>query len=222
MYKFDLHCHTKGVSKCGTVFPEDGAQLYIKAGYSGLVITNHFNRDTFDVLPPDASWEDTVRYFLSGWERFRDAAGDQLNVLLGMEIRFGQNDNDYLVYGLTKEFLLSHPELLDMNVKTFSALARQSGLLFYQAHPFRNGMTVVDPRYLDGIESYNGHPHHDSRNDIALAWAEKFGLPQISGSDFHDMDGYALGGILTEAPIRTQEDLLREIRNHPQLIRAGK
>ena len=50
MYQFDLHCHTKGVSKCGTVLPEEGARLYIEAGYSGVVITNHFNRYTFDVM----------------------------------------------------------------------------------------------------------------------------------------------------------------------------
>lgn len=219
MYKFDLHCHTQGVSKCGKVSPEEGARLYIEAGYSGVVITNHFNRFTFDVLPPNATWEDTVNFFLSGWKRFRDAAGDKLTVLLGMEIRFDQNENDYLVYGITEEFLLTHPEMLDMDVKTFSSFARENGLPFYQAHPFRNGMTVVDPKYLDGVEVYNGHPRHDSRNEIALAWAEKFGLRQISGSDFHDPDGYALGGILTDQPIRCQEDLLRELEKGPKLIR---
>lgn len=36
-----------------------------------------------------------------------------------------------------------------------------------QAHPFRNGLKIVDPKHLDGIETYNGNPRHDSRNEIA-------------------------------------------------------
>ena len=106
-----------------------------------------------------------------------------------------------------------------MDAASFSAFARQEGLLFYQAHPFRNGMSVVNPQLLDGIETYNGHPRHESRNDIAMAWAEKYGLQQISGSDFHDPDGYALGGILTRERIRSQKDLLKALREGPLLIR---
>ena len=219
MYQFDLHCHTKGVSKCGTVLPEEGARLYIEAGYSGVVITNHFNRYTFDVMPEGSSWDETMDFYLSGWKRFRDGAGGRLTVLLGMEIRFDENENDYLVYGVTEELLRAHPEFLEMDAAAFSAFARQEGLLFYQAHPFRNGMSVVNPQLLDGIETYNGHPRHESRNDIAMAWAEKYGLQQISGSDFHDPDGYALGGILTKELIRSQKDLLKALREGPLLIR---
>ena len=219
MYQYDLHCHTKGVSKCAEVSPEEGAQLYIEAGYSGVVITNHFNHYTFEEMLGKNSWDDIVDFYLSGWRRFRDAAGTRLTVLLGMEIRFDENWNDYLVYGVTEEVLRAHPELPDMDIETFSDFSRENGLLLYQAHPFRDGMCVVNPQLLDGIETYNGHPYHKSRNDIAMAWAKKHGLMQVSGSDFHHTDGCAMGGILTREPIQSQEDLLKVLRNDPLLIR---
>lgn len=219
MYQYELHCHTAGVSKCANVSPEEGARMYIEAGYSGVVVTNHFNKYTFEDLPEGTAWDEVIDYYLSGWQRFRDAAGDRLTVLLGMEIRFDENWNDYLVFGVTEEFLRGHPEIIDMTAGEFSALARQEGLLFYQAHPFRSGMTVTEPSFLDGIETYNGHPHHNSRNDIAMMWAEKHGLLQSSGSDFHDPEACGRGGILTQEPIRSQEELLAALRGGPLLIR---
>ncbi len=218
-YYTELHCHTQGVSVCAECPPEEAAQLYIQAGYSGVVVTDHMNRWTFRNLPETMAWEDRVEHFLSGWKRFQKAAGDQLFVLLGMELRFDENENDYLVYGITPEFLLAHPNLMEMNPASFSKLAKENGLLFYQAHPFRNGMTVVDPQYLDGIEVHNGHPSHDSRNEIAEHWAEKFHLMEISGSDFHFPEACGKGGIVTPEPIRSNSQLLEILRAKPVLIR---
>ena len=153
MYQYDLHCHTKGVSKCAEVSPEEGAQLYIEAGYSGVVITNHFNHYTFEEMLGKNSWDDIVDFYLSGWRRFRDAAGTRLTVLLGMEMRFDENWNDYLVYGVTEELLRAHPELPDMDIETFSDFSRENGMILYQSHKLHNGMSVVKPQLLVGIET---------------------------------------------------------------------
>ena len=220
-YLYELHCHTAPVSRCAETSPEEAARLYIEAGYDGVVVTDHMNRYTFRALPEGTPWEEQVAHFLSGWRRFREAAGEKLTVLLGMELRFDENDNDYLVYGIDEEFLLAHPDLMEMNPSSFSQLARGSGLLFYQAHPFRDGMTVVRPDLLDGIESYNGHPGHDSRNEIARQWARKFELLEISGSDFHFPEACGCGGIRTETPIRSSAELLAALRARPSLIRRG-
>ena len=60
------------------------------------------------------------------------------------------------------------------------------GCTVVQAHPFRNHCMIVPPGILDGIEIFNGHPGHDSRNDIATYWAEKFDYKiRTGGSDFH-------------------------------------
>ena len=81
------------------------------------------------------------------------------------------------------------------------------------AHPFRNGMLVVDPRDIDGMETFNGTPSYDGRNSVADTWAKKYGLIPTSGSDFHNPDQYGTGGILTSAAIRTGEELVSVLKS---------
>jgi len=44
MYKLETHLHTKNNSDCGKETPEKIIEIYSKAGYNGIVCTNHFNR----------------------------------------------------------------------------------------------------------------------------------------------------------------------------------
>ena len=74
-------------------------------------------------------------------------------------------------------------------------------------------MTVVDPKYLDGIEVYNGNDAHDSRNPIAEIWAERFSLIKTSGSDYHRPIHKANSGILTEHEIKTADELVATLRS---------
>lgn len=41
-YKYELHCHTDEVSLCGKVPAGEIAEMYRQAGYSGIVITDHY------------------------------------------------------------------------------------------------------------------------------------------------------------------------------------
>ena len=216
-YLFETHCHTSDVSGCANIPAARVVEEQIAAGYSGIVITDHFNRYTFS----RREWrggEEAVQFYLTGYRRAKAAAGDRLIVLLGMELTFYENNNDYLVYGVTEEFLMAHPNLMELGIEAFSALARENGLLLFQAHPFRNRMTVVDHNLLDGVEVHNGNPRHDSRNDIALAWAEKFGLLQSSGSDYHELEDLHRGGILTSSPITSNEELIAALKAGPKLV----
>jgi hypothetical protein len=159
-----------------------------------------------------------VDYFLDGWRKARLAAPDGFHVLLGMEINFYENGNDYLVYGLDESFLYKHEDLLHMGIELFSNLSRDSGLLLYQAHPFRNQMTIVNPALLDGVEIHNGNPRHNSRNDIAAAWAQKYQLKTIGGSDFHEFEDAARGGITITERITDNASLVSCLNEEPQLI----
>ena len=40
-YKYELHCHTGAVSRCGRVEPEKIVEMYVEAGYNGIVVTDH-------------------------------------------------------------------------------------------------------------------------------------------------------------------------------------
>ena len=213
-YKIELHCHNREVSPCADACAEIVARKYLDAGYSTIVLTNHFNYDTM------RHWGETdhtafVDRYLAAADALQKAVGDKINVLLGMEIRFPANYNDYLVYGVTPEFLYNYPEMLKMDLGSFHALVNANGMLLFQAHPFRFGMTTTNPSLLDGVEAHNGHPHHNSNNDIAEAWATKYGLLRSAGSDYHHERDNPTSGVITDHPITTQEELL-------QLLRSGE
>lgn len=42
LYHYDLHVHTSNVSPCAHVQAEEVVRLYAQAGYTGIVITDHY------------------------------------------------------------------------------------------------------------------------------------------------------------------------------------
>ncbi len=210
-YKYDLHCHTSPVSFCAVHSVKDIINTYIKNGYNGVVITNHINAQTF-MEQPTSRWKDLMEYFLSDYREALKVAKGKLTVLLGAEIRFHENANDYLLYGVDEEFLLKHEHMTHVGVKAFSKLARENGVLLFQAHPFRNGMTITRPELLDGIETYNAHPRHDSRNELAELWKEKYNLLCSAGSDTHRTDDIG-SGILTDIEIKDNQTLIEVLKS---------
>ena len=211
MFKTELHCHSKDVSACACVSVEDIVKKYTEAGYTTLVLSNHFNEGTMG-FNGASTWEEFVDKFFQGYEKLKACAEGKLNILIGAELRFNENINDYLLFGITKEFLLSHPEIFELNPEKFYPIAKGNGVLIIQAHPFRNHMTVVNPVYLDGVEVFNGHKGHDSRNHVAQAWAEHFNLIKTSGTDFHYNDVPANAGILTEYEITSLDTLVKTLK----------
>lgn len=213
MFKTELHCHSKSVSACARVSNEDIIEKFTQAGYTSLVLANHFNKDTQGFLGCSESYQDFVTAYLKGYEDLKNAAKGKLNIILGMELRFTQNSNDYLVFGITEKFLRANENMFYMNPESFSKISREAGLLFVQAHPFRNTMTVIRPCFLDGVEVYNGHKGHDSRNEIADMWADKFGLIKTSGTDFHYPDVPANAGIITDVEITDGTQLVEILKS---------
>jgi hypothetical protein len=120
-----------------------------------------------------------------------------MDIQLGMELRFDENLNDYLVYGLTRNSQIEQ-KLYRLGLKGFRKLTAGSGIVIVQAHPFRFGMIPASPELIDGIEVYNGNPRHDSKNRQAFEHAEAKGLKMISGSDFHRIGDEARGGVIVE------------------------
>lgn len=222
MFKTELHCHSKSVSECASVSNEEIIEKYTNAGYTTLVLANHFNLGTQYFHKCENSYDDFITAYLKGYEDLKKDAKGKLNVLLGMELRFKENSNDYLVFGITEEFLRNNDVLYNMNPESFSKLARENGILFIQAHPFRNSMTIVRPQFLDGVEVFNGHMGHDSRNEIAEAWADKFNLIKTSGTDFHYNHVPANAGILTENEITDMDALIKILKSGEYKLIKGE
>ena len=201
MYKIEPHLHTNHVSKCAWLPADALAGLYHAAGYHAVAVTDHYNMDTWDYLgidPKDPA--DVMPRFLDGFHRMQEAAARfGLTVYLGAELRFYENDNDYLLYGFDPA-LLAHPhEIMSMGAVAFSDLIRGTDAVLIQAHPFRAGCIPLAPCFLDGIEIYNASPRHlhHGHNDRALALAAAQGPAFIrtAGSDCHRTEDVGRSGI---------------------------
>lgn len=202
---FETHFHTAETSPCGSVPAVDGVRAYKEQGYDGIVVTDHFFSGFFDGLSGD--WHEKATVWLSGY-RVAKAEGERvgLTVLLGMEWRCRESSEDYLVYGFSEQDIFDLPELPELSPAAFCELAHKRGWMVFQAHPFRPHLKRLDPALLDGIEVYNGNPRHQSRNEIAEAFARENGLLMLSGSDFHEWEDLARGGVFLQDEIRTIAD----------------
>lgn len=211
-YKYEIHAHTKNTSWCGDIDAKDLVEKYKVAGYSGIVITDHYSPMTFHI-PEFFNKKKAIDHFLEGYRKAKKYETDDFTVLLGMELRFYATVNDYLVYGVSEEMLYELPFLLKTYIKRASNMLRERGCLFLQAHPFRKMITRANPRYLDGVEVFNGKADKEA-NDNSLKWAEEINTPVMtSGSDCHRESGVGLGGIITTEPIKSNEDLLRILKS---------
>ncbi len=195
-YKIETHAHTREMSPCAHHSPNKVVEYHYNAGYSAIAITNHFCNYSFF----DFNKQGVVDRFLKD---YYDACntGEKLGikVILGMEIRFPQNINDYLVYGFSEKDVPLLYDLALSNSKTFFKKFKNEKNIFLQAHPFRDNMTLEDPKILDGIETFNMHFGQNSRIPQAVAYAKQH--PEFittCGTDFHHKSQLGHGGIFSK------------------------
>ncbi len=221
-YKYETHCHTKLVSRCGHLKIKELVEHYKAAGYSGLVLTDHYSPMTFN-LSDFFSKKRAVDHYLRAYREAKKYSDESFTVLLGIELRFHATVNDYLIYGITEEMLYEMPFLLSLYIKRASRLFHQRGCLVLQAHPFREFINRRHHKHLDGVEVYNGKASAEA-NASSEKWAEEINAPiRISGSDCHRASGVGLGGIATDTPIKSNEDLIRILKSGQfRLIKNGK
>ena len=211
-FKLDMHVHTAEVSRCGRIKAEEVAKLHHKKGYDGIVITDHYY-EKFFYKQGDLSWEEKIENYLEGYYKAKEVGQKlDLNVILGIEIRFIDSPNDYLVYGVTPEFLKEKARLYHLRIKEFSDLVANKEMLIYQAHPYRRGMERVNPDLLDGVEVFNAQPRHNSRNRLAYQFADENNLKMISGSDFHQREDLDRGGIVLPREVTNSQELVEVLK----------
>lgn len=212
--KIDLHVHTKEVSRCGKLTAAEIAALYKEAGYDAICITNHFSIHTVNWLARQGKF-DFIKAFDEGFELAKEeCAKVGIRAFKGYELRCNENDNDFLVYEMPKYLLDNYQTLLALPMKDFLTVIRQNGVKIYQAHPFRNGIRITNPDLLDGVEVYNGHPGHNSRNPMVHVWADMHPhLKKLSGSDCHETHHAGRGGIITDWDIQSEAQLIECIQS---------
>ena len=213
-YKTDLHCHTAEASGCASEGGAATVEKYINCGYTSVAITNHFSTNHFRNF--GGSYEAFVDRFFRAVDVAREAADGRINVLAGLEMKTGDSFNDYLVYGVDKEIMLSIPNIFETYITDYYPFFSERGCLVIQAHPMRFGITLGDPEWVDGFEVINTHPGWESHNNIAAIWAKEVGGPGkilTAGTDHHDGHHIPTSGILTKEPIVTDRQLVEVLKS---------
>lgn len=215
IFKTELHCHSAEVSGCARITSKQIKDRYVALGYSTVVLTNHFASFTYEQLNC-TDWQDFIDKYLYGYNLLKNISKGQLEILLAIEIRPKDSPNDYLMYGVSEKFLRENEFLFNKSVEKLSKLSRENGILFIQAHPFRDYMQITNPELIDGVEVYNGsHGGYygaDARNDIAEAFANKHGLIKASGTDLHYPNDKIIGGITTNEKIKSISQLIEILK----------
>lgn len=189
LYRYDTHVHTSEVSKCARSSGREMAETYRKLGYDGIIITDHFFRGN---TRPDRNlpWPEYIDEYCRGYEEAKDE-GDKL----GFKVFFGWEEcfrpDEYLVYGLDKDWLKAHPEMTAWDHKTYYEQIRKAGGCVVGAHPFRERGYVTQvnlhPFQCDAMEACNfGNPPW--QDVLAYNFCRDRGILMTSGSDMHDVN----------------------------------
>ena len=112
MFRYETHCHTAPVSKCGRASAADTVSFYKKHGYAGVFITNHFLDGNINPEARELPYCDQIEYYFSDHEEcVRIGAEIGIRVFPGVELSY--KGTDFLIYGLDKEWYKAHPEILE-------------------------------------------------------------------------------------------------------------
>ena len=222
MIKCEMHLHVLGTSPCAKVAPDDIAKLYSKAGYGAITVTNHYMKWLFLNYYKAETEEGKLKFYIDSYKSLKKSCQPYgIKVFLGMELNpeFINTPEhcpaaEILCYGVTEKFLYQYPGLYDYSLENLYELFNKNGIVMFQSHPFREYCLRFDPKYLHGVEIYNGHPTHNSHNDAAEKYAKENNLLGISGSDFHEFDGTISGGIYIPESINDSPSLAKYIKNN--------
>ena len=218
-YRLELHAHTKPVSPCSEIPPEDLVKRYLDQGFHGVVITNHFNLDYLLGLPK----EEALAYYLAGYEQTVKAAeGTGLQILLGTEIRFNEHTNEFLIYGVDRQILSECYDYLDKSFSTYREEVALPNSVLVQAHPFRDRNVAREQELLDGIEVFNMHPGHNSRVAQAAKLAASIpGCIKTVGTDFHHPGHEGLCALRVRQMPETSFDIASILRSGDYAFEIG-
>lgn len=216
MFYYELHAHTAEASLCSHVKAEDYVKFYMDRGYSGMVVTDHFYHGNTSVNRR-LEWREFVNRYCEGYRRTR-AAGEKVGftVLFGFEQKFSDGTDEYLVLGISPEWLAEHPEIRDMARVEFFDTIHENGGYIIQAHPYRVRYYISDIRLaadrVDAVEVLNAG-HEDIYSRQAYEYAKNLGMTMVGGSDIHSIDGEPqISGVALQRRISTVEELIEEIR----------
>lgn len=213
---YETHLHTDEGSACGRVPGKDYIAAYKELGYAGIFVTDHFFHGNTRVdrsLP----WEEWVEGYCKGYEHAKEEGDKQgLQVFFGIEENF--NGDEYLIYGLDKQWLKAHPQMIDWTHKELFDEVHKIGGTMIQAHPFRDraymNEILVHKYVSDGMEGYN-HGNEAFMDCYASDFIRRNNILMTSGSDVHRLTDveHHRGGIVVSKRLESSLDYANRVRN---------
>ncbi len=207
MKKIETHCHSNPISTCSRQSAEILADRYAKCGFDAVTLSNHYSDSYRDCY--GASFDEWLNAYIAEYRRFADACGKNgIEGWLGAEVTLfapysqplkkqyseqflRDNYADYILIGVTEQFLRETPDLCRLDQKELYSECKKHGVLLFQAHPFRSaqGHSPRDLDYLDGLEingccGFTANPL-DVREEEINRIADERNLIVIAGGDTH-------------------------------------
>lgn len=230
-YVYETHLHTSEGSACAGCSGEQMAQACYEAGYTGIFVTDHFVHGN-TAVDRNLPWTEWVEKFCLGYEHAK-ARGDKL----GLQVFFGweacYQGMEFLIMGLSKQWLLEHPEIRDCSIPRQYELVKRDGGMVIQCHPFREEWYIPElktfPEYSDAVEGVNAShtgyrscSHNNPEFDVrAQAYARAYDKPMTGGSDVHSTE-LLLGGMAFPEKLRDPQDFIRAVMERkPYLLLTG-
>ena len=217
LYRYETHCHCSQCSACGRSTSQEMVRAYYNAGYTGLVLTDHFIHGN-TAVDRSLPWEDQMKAFHQAWLDAREAAKDlDFDVIFAIEHAYGDG-KEVLIYGIDLAFLLENPDIPRLSLDELTDRVHSYGGIVVQAHPYRNRSYVnmaVQPRadIVDGIEVYNvwNQPGEDKQ---ALALSKQKPYILTSGGDIHIATDAKIGmaGIALPYRVRDEKELVAALK----------
>ncbi len=211
--KIELHTHTSEGSSCAREKAKDIIKAYHKFGVDGVVITNHYSKNTYERFKGDLK----NNYLKGYWNALKQAEESSIRVFLGMELNLASHPNDYLIYGIDEDFIVKYSTIFNESLESVAEIVHHEGGVIFQAHPLRKPCEIKGADVLDGYE-FNYTPFHNNYNDDLKQWVLDYqeeypNLQYICGSDCHGFEGVGCKLFEIDKPINNNKELVQALKN---------
>lgn len=219
-YLYETHLHTSESSKCAIASAVDMAKALKAAGYTGMFVSDH-NWGGNTAIDSELSWEQWVIEFCKGYEAAKEW-GDKNDFDVFFAYEAGYEGTEFLIYGVDKEWLISHPAIKTATVEEQYKLVHEAGGMVIHAHPYREEYYIPEirlfPEYVDGIEAVNAthsnpksKAHNNPKFDAsAIQYGKEHGFPMTAGSDVHSTNLFD-GGVAFKERLTSAKDYCERI-----------
>ena len=215
-FLYETHLHTSQGSACSNTPGREYPKLYKDLGYDGIFVTDHFFQGNC-AAPRTGEWVKRVDAYMAGYFDAKEA-GEKIgfDVFFGIEQNY--NGDEYLLYGINREFLLQNPDIESWPRLVLFDKVRAWGGCVVQAHPFRERDYIKKMHFqldgIDGVEAVNmgNHPWEDASG---LLYGRSLGLPLTCGSDMHRSENVTrdrLGGVALGERLTSSSDYADYVR----------